>query len=515
MLARLQAVEDRLVVADRDRERAIAVLGLGGQVELQRLDVGARGGDHREVARAGEPVDPDDARDLPLGLLHPQAARADDHVDLRDRLGAVGERGDRLRAGDAEDGVDPAQLGGGEDRRMRRGGDVDLLDARGARGDRAHHDRGRVRVPAAGRVDRGPAHGDLAQRDRLALGQRDRAVVVEARLGHGAHVGDRDLQPGAHVGVEPVERDLQRGVGDLQRRAEREPCVSAPAKRASSSSSALSPPSRTAAMIFATSSATEAPGGTSARTSAALAAASSARTQALHDGVDLRRLDPVGDRVGDQPRRRVHDLLAHDEPVLAQGRARGREVDDRVDHAGQRRELDGALDLDELDLAAGALEVLAGDPRVLGRDAHHPEPPQRLGRGILARDGREDHRARPEAEVDQLVDAALALLGQHVLAGDAQIGGAGLDVGRHVRGPHRDDPGVLEEQLAVVGAHLGGVDPEAVEGVERLLEHRPAWDGDPQAAHRPSSSRARWTRSTSSAQPQAGSSRPKRPSRSS
>ena len=87
-------------------------------------------------------------------------------------LGPVGQRGDRLGAGDAEDGVDPAQLGRGEDHRMRRGGDVDLLDARGARGDRAHHDRGRIRVPAAGRVDRGAADRDLAQLDRLALGER-------------------------------------------------------------------------------------------------------------------------------------------------------------------------------------------------------------------------------------------------------------------------------------------------------------------------------------------------------
>ena len=46
------AVEDRLVVADRDGQRALAVLGLGLQVELERLDVGALGGDHRQVATA-------------------------------------------------------------------------------------------------------------------------------------------------------------------------------------------------------------------------------------------------------------------------------------------------------------------------------------------------------------------------------------------------------------------------------------------------------------------------------
>ena len=38
--------------------------------------------------RAGEAVDPDAAGDLALGLLHVEVARADDHVDGPDRLGA-------------------------------------------------------------------------------------------------------------------------------------------------------------------------------------------------------------------------------------------------------------------------------------------------------------------------------------------------------------------------------------------------------------------------------------------
>ena len=89
------------VVADRDGQRALAVLGLGvrGRARAPRrrrpsvaITVRSDG--------PGEAVDPDDVRDLPLGLLHPQAAGADDHVHARDRLRAVGERGDRLRAGD-------------------------------------------------------------------------------------------------------------------------------------------------------------------------------------------------------------------------------------------------------------------------------------------------------------------------------------------------------------------------------------------------------------------------------
>ena len=78
------------------------------------------------------------------------------------------------------------------------------------------------------------------------------------------------------------------------------------------------------------------------------------------------------------------DLLADDEVVLAQRRAGRGEVDDRLDDPGQRRELDRALDLDDLGLAPGLLEVAGGDLRVLGRDAHHAEPAQRLGRGVRA-----------------------------------------------------------------------------------------------------------------------------------
>src|SRR3954454_5582003 len=136
-----------------------------------------------------------------------------------------------------------------------------------------------------------------------------------------------------------------------------EPC----ANRRSYSSSASSPPAATPATISATAAATDSPAGTSARTcaatSAALSTVHSARTQALQYRVDLARLHAVGHRVGDQPRRRAGDLLADHQPVLAQRRPGGRQVDDPVHQPGQRRQLDRALDLHDLRLAAGALEV--------------------------------------------------------------------------------------------------------------------------------------------------------------
>ena len=163
-----------------------------------------------------------------------------------------------------------------------------------------------------------------------------------------------------------------------------------------------------------------------------------------------------------------------DEPVLAQRRAGRGQVDDALGQPGQRRQLDRALDLDDLGLAAGALEVARGDPRVLRRDAHHAEPPQRLVQPVLARGRRDDHHARAEPQVEQLVDRPLGLLGEHVLPRDPEVGGAGLDVGRDVGRPHGDEPRVLEQQLAVVRPHLGGVDAERVEQVERVAHQRAA-----------------------------------------
>ena len=47
-----QRVEDRRVVADGADDRALAVLGLGGEVERDQLGVGPVGGEHEHVGRA-------------------------------------------------------------------------------------------------------------------------------------------------------------------------------------------------------------------------------------------------------------------------------------------------------------------------------------------------------------------------------------------------------------------------------------------------------------------------------
>src|SRR5919204_827563 len=203
---------------------------------------------------------------------------------------------------------------------------------------------------------------------------------------------------------------------------------STPSNCATYCCSAASPWPRTLATICPTACVTDSALGASARTCAATARGSpsakrSSDTQALHHLVDRRRLELVRDRVGDEPRRRRGDVLAHDEPVLAQRGARRGEVDDRLDEAGQRRQLDRALDLDDLRLAPRVLKPARRDPRVLRRHAHDAEASQRLGGRIgVAGDAGQDHAAGAVAQVEQLEDLPAALLHQDVLAGDPQVG---------------------------------------------------------------------------------------------
>ena len=93
--------------------------------------VAGRVGDHEDLGGSGDHIDRDHAENLLFGFCDEGVAGADDLVDLRDALGAVGERGDRLRASDLENAVDARDVGGGED----RGIDLSVLAGR-----RHHHD---------------------------------------------------------------------------------------------------------------------------------------------------------------------------------------------------------------------------------------------------------------------------------------------------------------------------------------------------------------------------------------
>ena len=132
------------------------------------------------------------------------------------------------------------------------------------------------------------------------------------------------------------------------------------------------------------------------------------------------------------------DLLADLEPVLPQRAAGVDEVHDRVRQARDRRQLDRALDLDDLGPPAGLLEVPLRDVRVLGGDPQRPQPPLVLHHVLVAGRCRQDHPAAPVAQIEELVEDPVGLLHQDVLAGDPEVGRSRLDVGGHVRRAHRD-----------------------------------------------------------------------------
>ena len=95
------------------------MLGLGEEVGRAQLRVGGLVGDDQHLAGAGRQVDAYAARHEQLRGRDPAVARADDLVDRPHRLGSVRERGDRLRAADRVDLVDPELSRRREQRRRR------------------------------------------------------------------------------------------------------------------------------------------------------------------------------------------------------------------------------------------------------------------------------------------------------------------------------------------------------------------------------------------------------------
>jgi hypothetical protein len=146
--------------------------------------------------------------------------------------------------------------------------------------------------------------------------------------------------------------------------------------------------------------------------------------------------------------------------VLLEGRAGFDEVDDEVRETDERGELDRALDKDDLGLHAARGEVIGGDARVLGRHARH-------ARHLRTISGRGDHHAAaPDTEVERLVQV-VAALEQDVAPGDAEVGGAELDIGGDVVRLQEQKAhlavGRLPDEAAVVAVEHGRIEPAAGE----------------------------------------------------
>ena len=111
---RVDRVGDVGVPRDEHGGAAGAVLGLREEIGGDELGGNAAVGHDHHFRRPGERVDADDAGDLTLGRGHVRVPGPDDDVDRPDRLGAVRQRGDRLRATDAVHLVDADRSGGRE-----------------------------------------------------------------------------------------------------------------------------------------------------------------------------------------------------------------------------------------------------------------------------------------------------------------------------------------------------------------------------------------------------------------
>ena len=134
--------------------RGFVVLGLRKEIHRQPVGRRAAVGNHQDLRRSGDHVDADLPEHLALRLGDVDIARPDDLVDARHGRGAIGERGDRLRAADADDALDARQRRRSEHQRIRiRAHHDELADAGNLRRHRVHQHRGGIGRLAAGDVE--------------------------------------------------------------------------------------------------------------------------------------------------------------------------------------------------------------------------------------------------------------------------------------------------------------------------------------------------------------------------
>ena len=153
----------RLVHRHEDRAGVSIVLGLGHEIRRHQLGVRARVGEHHELGGPGQHVDADIAVDELLRRAHPLVAGAHNQVAALDRLGAVGERRNRLRAAHADDAVRSRERGRREHEVARvRTRDLDPAHSRHPRRDHAHQHRGRQGIAPSRRVAAGRRDGEKA-----------------------------------------------------------------------------------------------------------------------------------------------------------------------------------------------------------------------------------------------------------------------------------------------------------------------------------------------------------------
>ena len=148
------------------------MLGLAEQVGGHEVRVGGLVGDHEDLRRPREQVDPDPPEELALGLGDVRVAGADDHVDRLEPAEAERHRCERLDAAEAEDpvrarGGHRVQHGGWMPRPSRGGALATTRSTPATFGTDDGHERGREHRVAAARhvrADRADRHVAVASR---------------------------------------------------------------------------------------------------------------------------------------------------------------------------------------------------------------------------------------------------------------------------------------------------------------------------------------------------------------
>ena len=206
-------VGHRFVPRHDDGTAARTVLGLGEQVGGDEF--GIRGGvrDDHHVGRPREAVDADHADELTLRLCDVRVPRTDDHVDGRNRISPVRERGDGLGAADPVELVDVGEGCGGErgvgDAAVgaRRDAEHDLGHAGDPRRHGGHQHARRVCRPPAGHVAAGPVDRDhefLHLDPRPLVGR----FLRQLRLVEGEDLVARELERPGQLGIDAGKRGL-------------------------------------------------------------------------------------------------------------------------------------------------------------------------------------------------------------------------------------------------------------------------------------------------------------------
>ena len=190
--------------------------------------------------------------------------------------------------------------------------------------------------------------------------------------------------------------------------------------------------------------------------------------------------------IDDQPRADRHDVLDGDEIVRLQRVAGRHEIDDRVGEADQRRQLHRAVELDQVDVHRLRGEMLARGAHVLGGDAD-ARAALNGAAPVVAALRRDDEPAAADAKVERLIQAGAAVLDQHVLARDADVGSAVLHVRRDIGRPQEHEldarPVGREDQLARRVGIFGRHDARRLDQRQRLVEVAPLGQGDRQRGH--------------------------------